>query len=359
MNIQLDKKKQPWSAVYNRAPFDTIQVRNDATFLVQPEPLKYSAAPKPSPTKITTQDVFFHPLLSANKGKITTSLCTAVKYLADEFREIFHLDSLDSDRLAKASALYTATPKRRGDILPSFPRTIAPSLCDTIPPRRIHDKCNVRTATSVYHLALVKCGFAQSDLLNDKAWRIDLKVTVNRDFHIDFDEKFEIVRIGERPFIWMLATVVGDRSNSPASEKIHDIRLRMESYRTLDQNSELFKHLFPDGIPSPILSLGEDNDPIFDRHLKGRVKLIKHNSICHFYKLDNTTAKVCSGIEYDGNNTQIRRIFCEMSLYHSELELREAITNGCVINEVQSIIAKAMNISLDVSNAISIMTNNL
>ena len=239
------------------------------------------------------------------------------------------------------------------------PKAISSAFCPGVYTGGNGYECDVRTATSVYHQALVQCGFAQSDLRNDKAWRIDLKGTVNRDFHIDFDEKFEIVRIGERPFIWMLATVVGDRSSCLIPERVHDIRLRMESYRTLDQNSELFKHLFPDGIPSPILSLGGDNDPIFNRHLKGRVKLIKHNSISRFYKLDNTTAKVCSGIEYDGNNTQIRRIFCEMSLYHSELELREAITDGCVINEVQSIIAKAMNISLNVSNAISIMTNNL
>ena len=239
------------------------------------------------------------------------------------------------------------------------PKAISSAFCPGVYTGGYGDKCDVKTAISIYHQALIYCGFAQRDIQNKRFWRIDLKGTVNRDFHIDFDEKFEIVRMGERPFIWMLATVVGDRSNCPVPEKVHDVRIRIESYRSLDDNSELFKHLFPDGMTYPILSAGRDTDFIINTHFKERVKLIKHNSFSQFYKLGDTTAKICSGIEYDGNNTQIRRKFCEMSLYHSELELREAVTDGCVVNEVQCIIAKAIHTSINVYNAISRVTNSL
>ena len=206
----------------------------------------------------------------------------------------------------------------------------------------------------VYQQALELCGFKPIKFENSRVWRIDVKGTIKRDLQIDFNKNFEIIKIGERPFIWMLATIVGDRRDPLTSDKAHDIRMRVESYKSMDMDSQLFTHIFRAKIDSPIFTVGEDGFPVLlNKFLSNRVKLIKHNSSIQYYKLENAVAKVCSGFEYSGDNVMRCRQFCELSLYHSETELREAVASGCRLNEVQTIVARAVETSLNVSKSIS------
>ena len=211
----------------------------------------------------------------------------------------------------------------------------------------------------VYQQALEVCGFKPIDLENSRVWRIDVKGTIKRDLQIDFNSNFEVVKIGERPFIWMLATIVGDRRDPLTIDKVHDIRLRIESYKSMDTDSQLFTHIFHDKIDSPILSVGEDGFPILlNKFIYNRVKLIKHNTAIQYYKQDTTIAKICCGFEYSGDNVMRCRQFCELSLNHSETELREAVASGSRLYEVQTIATKAVDTSLKVSHAISRIIGN-
>ena len=206
----------------------------------------------------------------------------------------------------------------------------------------------------VYQKALDICGFKPIDFENARVWRIDVKGTIKRDLQIDFNKYFEVIRINERPFIWMLATIVGDRREPLVADRVHDLRLRVESYKSMDTDSQLFTHIFHSKIDTPMLSVGKDGFPILhNKFLYNRVKLIKHNAFIEYYKVESCLAKICCGFEYSGDNVMRCRQFCELSLYHSETELREAINTGCRLSEVQTIVTKAVETSLKVSNTIS------
>ena len=62
--------------------------------------------------------------------------------------------------------------------------------------------------------------------------------------------------------------------------------------------------------------------------------------------------KMSSGVEYCRENFAFGRQLCELTLYHSETDLKEGVaaSKSC---EVQTIAARAVEISLNLSETIS------
>ena len=150
----------------------------------------------------------------------------------------------------------------------------------------------------------------------------------------------------------MLATIVADR-NVTDLNKLHDIRLRSESAKPLQEDSDIYKSIFPDGVETDLIVTNEDNIPAPCERLKPKMKIIKHNETVEYYQLNDVTAKICSGVEYCRENFNLGRKFCELTLSHNEAELRDTVkreNNSC---QLKALAANAVEISLRVSDTIS------
>ena len=129
--------------------------------------------------------------------------------------------------------------------------------------------------------------------------------------------------------------------------------MRSESAKPIQENSDIYKTVLPDGIQSCLIDVNEEETPTPCERLKSKMKIIKHNQEIEYYKLDNVTAKICYGIEYCRENFSLGRKFCELTLFHNEEGLRDAVgsENNCC--RVKRVAANAVDISLKLSESIS------
>ena len=227
-------------------------------------------------------------------------------------------------------------------------KSISSAFCPGI--QLIDDPSQLSKAQLVYKRALESCGFKTIDNLPQYTWRIDSRVTVTRDIRLDFNDEFKLISFSESPYIWVLATIVGDRQ---LLKKTHDIRLRVESWKPIDRTTPFFQRIAPNLRNPDLLTLGADGLPVPCEYLNRGLKIIKHNTDLQFYQCNNVVAKVSSGTEYSGENVAISRRYCELTLCHSQEELREALELVYGGGEIRRIAKDAFEISYRVSEAIS------
>ena len=207
-------------------------------------------------------------------------------------------------------------------------------------------------ARSLFENALLKFGFRPKDCYQTYAWRLDIQVSASREVRLNLDENLVVTSVTERPLIWMLATIVGDR-RTPNQKRVHDLRIRAESAKPLRMDSDLCQSLFQQDKPSDLFSLNEDGSPMPSELIKHRFTIIKHNTMAIFYEYDDTIAKISFGDEYCRENVNFKRQYCELSLYHSREDLKEIVgTENCCI-ALQTLAAKALDISLRLSENIT------
>ena len=232
-------------------------------------------------------------------------------------------------------------------------KSTSSAFCPGLPLIAADDVTQVDRTKSVYLRALDKCGFVlQTDMHKTYTWRVEIQLHFSCDIRVNLDSNLHVVSISERPLIWMLATIVGNR-NAVDQSRVHDIRMRSESAKPIEVNSDNYRRVFPDGIQSSLIHVNEEDVPTPCERLQSKMKIIKHNQEIEYYKLDNVTAKICYGVEYCRENFSLGRKFCELSLYHNEEELRDAVrseNNSC---RVKSVAANAIDISLKLSESIS------
>ena len=210
----------------------------------------------------------------------------------------------------------------------------------------------------VYVHSLEKCGFVQLNLCKPYTWRVEVRLHFSLDIRINLNDRFQVVDISERPLIWMLATIVANRNVVDLSE-LHDIRLRSESAKPLRKDSDIYKYILPDGVETELITTNEDDIPTPCERLKNKMKIIKHNQTVEYYYLNGVTAKICSGIEYCRENFNLGRTFCELTLFHNEAELRDAVkseNNSC---QLKALAANAVDISFRLSDTISSFMKDL
>ena len=208
----------------------------------------------------------------------------------------------------------------------------------------------------VYVQALKDCGFEQLDMYKPYTWRVEIQIHFSFDIRINLSESLKVVSISERPLIWMLATIVANRNVVDIS-MLHDIRLRCESAKPLREESDIYKHVLPDGVDTELIVMDANNSATPCERLKNKMKIIKHNQTVEYYRLGVVTAKISSGVEYCRENFSFGRRFCELTLFHNEDQLRDAVK--CENNSLQlkTLATNAVDISLRLSEAISSRMN--
>ncbi|KAI6646460.1 RNA-dependent RNA polymerase 1-like [Oopsacas minuta] len=227
------------------------------------------------------------------------------------------------------------------------------AFCPGLPMTGTDEDIQLERTKSVYVKSLEECGFVrQVDICKSYTWRVEIQWQFSFDIRINLDDNLHVVSISERPLIWMLATIVGNR-NVVDQSKTHDIRLRSESARPVQKDSDIYRLLLPDGLKSSLISINEGEIPTICERLKTKMKIIKHNQQVEYYKWKDVIAKISTGIEYCRDNFSLGRKFCELSLFHNEDEFRDAVkseNNSC---RIKTVAANAVDISLRLSDAIS------
>ena len=215
----------------------------------------------------------------------------------------------------------------------------------------IHSPEHLEKSKHVFRVSLQQCGFEQLVREKPYTWRIDLELKHDHDVRVNLDSYFHVVGLYSRPYIWLLATILADRNNVE-DRRAHDIRLRAESARQVQEEDDVYSYVLPDGTVTHLINLDENGNPQPCERLKDKVRVIKNNKDVNFFKLDNVVAKMSSGVEYCRENFAFGRQFCELTLYHSETELIEGVaaSSSC---EIQTIAARAVEISLLLSETIS------
>ena len=203
---------------------------------------------------------------------------------------------------------------------------------------------------SIFTKSLKQCGFVRLDTRKSITWMICIQVTLTRSVRIILDERLQLIDVSENPLVWVLATIIANRKELDPI-KAHDLRLRAETSTSLEKNSFIYETIFPNAIKAPILSINEKGLPSVSDHISDKLILIKHYYEAEFYQLDSTVAKLTMGTEYCHQNL-VGREFCELSLYHSESELKEAVKLGNDNSKIKAIAAAAVDISLKLSNII-------
>ena len=207
---------------------------------------------------------------------------------------------------------------------------------------------------SIYTSALEECGFTA--YVYDKpisyAWMMDVKATKSFDVRILLDNQMNIIAINERPLVWVVATVIADRNVTKNADKLNDIRLRVDTTEEISPGSNLYKFVFPNGLPSRLLTVDKDGILNPCQEIKQNLKFVRQKTKFIHYKRESITAKITLGIEYSDKLFQFGRKFCELTLLNNEHELRRAVAAGNDSNEVVRIVENAFNVALEVSNAI-------
>ena len=204
---------------------------------------------------------------------------------------------------------------------------------------------------SIFTKSLHQCGFVREETSKSITWMICIQVTLTRSVRIILDENLQLIDVSENPLVWMLATIIANR-NKLDPQKAHDIRLRVETSTSLDRNSLIFKTIFPDASNPSILNINKKGLPSVSDNISEKLKLIKHYNETEIYTLNNTIAKLTTGTEYCPPNLVVGIEFCELSLYHNESELREAVKSGNVKSKIKDIATEAVDISLKLSDII-------
>ena len=215
----------------------------------------------------------------------------------------------------------------------------------------IHSQEHLDKSKDVFRLSLQQCNFKQLVREKPYTWRIDLELKLDHDVRVNLNSTFHVVNIYSRPYIWLLATILADRNNVE-DRRAHDVRLRAESARQVQEEDDVYKYVLPDGTVTALLNMDVNGNPEPCERLKDKVRVIKHNKDVDFFQLDNVVAKMSSGVEYCRENFAFGRQFCELTLYHSETELIEGVaaSNSC---KIQTIAERAVEISVNLSETIS------
>ena len=206
---------------------------------------------------------------------------------------------------------------------------------------------------SVYTSALEQCGFTAYEKPIAYSWMMDVKATKSFDVRILLDDRMNLITIIERPLVWMVATVIADRNVTKNADKFSDIRLRVDSTEEIEPGSNLYKFVFPDGLPSRLLTVDKDGILNPCQEIRQNLKFVRQKTKSVHYRRESVTAKVTLGTEYSGKLFQFGRKFCELTLLNSEYELRRAVAAGNGSSEMMKIVENTFNVSLEVSNVIN------
>ena len=234
--------------------------------------------------------------------------------------------------------------KKNRDKIESLSSGFCPGIYD------IHNEEDLERSKEVFIRSLQQCDFTPLDREKTYTWRVEIELTVTQDVRLNLDSSFIVVDVYSRPYIWVLATILADR-NKVDERKTHDLRLRAESSKPVEKDSELYSSLLPDGPVSSVIIFNDKDKPVPCERLKDRMKIIKHNREVVFYQLESIIAKISSGVEYCRENFDFERHFCELTLFHCESELILSVTSGNC-SEIQAIAATAVDTSIKLSEAI-------
>ena len=217
--------------------------------------------------------------------------------------------------------------------------------------KQVNSADQLKSSKSVFMKSLEQCGFTKLDKCKRITWMICIQMTINRSVRIILDEHLKVIDVGESPLVWMMATIVADR-NILNRSNAHDVRLRTESSIPLDRGSNFFQMIFPEGMDSPILTVNDFGFPTLTDHLNDKLMFLKHYHHVEFFQLNSTIAKLTTGIEFTQQNLDYGRNFCELSLYHNQTELKEAVQCSDRDGQIQVIAGNAVDESLKLSEVI-------
>ena len=231
------------------------------------------------------------------------------------------------------------------------------SFCPGI--KEIKDLSYLQLCLSIYTFALQHCGFIVYQQPRPYTWMMDVRVSRNFDVRIKLDENMNLLSINERPLVWMIATIIADRNAVQNPDSVYDTRLRIDTTENVDSSSLLYKRIFPTEPVFPLLSVGKNGAPEVCEEIKHKVKLVRHATKFVYYKRESVTVKILVGTEYSGKCLKNGRKFCELTLLHNEIELRQAVASGNRANDIMKIVGHAVNVSLEVSNALAKFSKEL
>ena len=272
---------------------------------------------------------------------------------SESIPEKISLRSIDSEQTEKKpppkimntkDAQYLLAKKHR-DKIESLSSGFCPGIYD------IHNMEELETSKHVFIKSLEQCHFKPIDKKVSYTWRVEIELSFTVDIRLNLDSSFHVMDIYSRPYIWVLATILADR-NKVDERKAHDLRLRAESSEPVEEESELYGSILPDGPVSSVIDFNDKGKPVPCERLKDRMKIIKHNHDVVYYQLDSIVAKISSGTEYCRENYDFGRQFCELTLFHCESELIKSVASGSS-SEIQAIAATAVETSIKLSKAIS------
>ena len=248
------------------------------------------------------------------------------------------LESADSSMLYKE--------RRKDNKRSCIPNAFCPGIYT------INNEAQAIEAASVLKRAIETCGFKRIEKTKSYTWRIEVQVSISYDMRFNLDEHLKVIDVAERPIIWLLATIVGDRRTQD-SDKVLDLRLKAEAAKPLKQDSKLCQSIALILQNSSLISLSEDGSPLPCESIKDSIKFIKKNTEASYYECENTLAKISYGVEYCKPDLKLGRHYCELNLYHSNEELIQIVKSGKNRIRLQELADKALKLSLAISNSLT------
>ena len=223
---------------------------------------------------------------------------------------------------------------------PSTAKTgINAAFCPGI--NKIDNQEQAERTVEIYKSSLLECGFKPKEKDSSYTWRVEMQKSTLQDIRYNLDENLEIIDISERPIIWLLATIVGDRRTN---DKAHDLRIRAESAKTLEI----------EGKGSNLFTVREDGSPQPCDGVKQRLKFIKRSLGTSYFEFEDSIAKISYGVEYSKDNSwKCPHHYCELSMYHSSEVLRRSVQAGNSSIQIQDLADRAIQLSLRVSDCIT------
>lgn len=224
-----------------------------------------------------------------------------------------------------------------------------------------------------YREVLMKLNFKEGQCTKRQispTWKVSVNPSASYETQVNLDENLNVLKVAERPLNWLHGTIIdgGCQKFNGQVRTNADIRLLVSTHDVVKEGTDLYQSVIPGGV-SPFKL--KDGKPVIDsaentRKNGGRnfVSLIRNIQEAEVYTNGIVDACVVTGNVYFGDEMNITKSFCELSLLYNSKMVTEAIrdnfSDGSLRDFVNYLFDTSLKIKEDLDEALSkISTENV
>ncbi|XP_065649345.1 uncharacterized protein LOC105846402 isoform X2 [Hydra vulgaris] len=270
---------------------------------------------------------------SIERGCINRKKWNRVDYNSSSSNKRFQMINLKpATGTTTFSEIAMRVKKKKKQRCTGIPSAFTPSLlqCNT------SDESAKRKLLTVYEKVLLECGYQKqsSSLRLFSPWKVSLNPSSSYEVVMKLSDRLEVLEIAERPLHWIHATFISCKRQT-FLEQIQtnpDIRFTIVSQDPIKADSELYNAVYPtiNGVRTLPISLKDGKPRLTLFGGKTFVNGVRHVELSKVMSNGSIDAYISYGHSFFGNELQLSRPFCELSLQFNTEKLKNSL--GEIIN---------------------------